>query len=168
MSLLSSFKETTDFFGAPLSFVMSTGDYEITDMLISIRDIIQDFIQFILIILSTVSPYPFLLPRGVFMGFSGESVGSLERPLRVKEVVVYTSSGCSRCEMLKKWLKNKNADFEEKNVEDVGVMADLVMRNVVVLSAPALEVEGAVYTEDKIFDGDGLIETGLLEILKGR
>ena len=56
MSLLSSFKETTDFFGASLSFVMSTEDYEITDMLISIRDIIQDFIQFILIILSTVSP----------------------------------------------------------------------------------------------------------------
>ena len=102
------------------------------------------------------------------MGFSIESVGSLERPSRVKEVVVYTSSGCPKCAILKKWLKNKNADFEEKNVEDVGVMADLVMRNVVVLSAPALEVEGAVYTEDKIFDGEGLIDTALLEILKGR
>jgi len=45
------------------------------------------------------------------------------------------------------------------------VMADLVMRNAVVLSAPALEVEGAVYTEDQIFDGDGLIDTRLLEIL---
>jgi len=167
MSLLSSFKETTDFFGASLSFVMSTEDYEITDMLISIRGIIQDFIQFILIILSTVSPYPSLPPQGVFMGFSGESVGSLKRPLRVKEVVVYTSSGCSKCAMLKKWFKNKNADFEEKNLEDVDVMADLVMRNVVVLSAPALEVEGTVYTENQIFDGDGLIDTKLLEILKG-
>ncbi|MDH5389695.1 MAG: glutaredoxin family protein [Candidatus Bathyarchaeota archaeon] len=101
------------------------------------------------------------------MGFSGESVGSLKRPLRVKEVVVYTSSGCSKCAMLKKWFKNKNADFEEKNLEDVDVMADLVMRNVVVLSAPALEVEGTVYTENQIFDGDGLIDTKLLEILKG-
>jgi hypothetical protein len=45
-------------------------------------------------------------------------------------------------------------------------MADLVMRNVVVLSAPALEVEGAVYTEDKIFDGEGLIDKELSEILK--
>jgi len=166
MSLLSSFKETTDFLGTPSSFVMFTEDYEITDMLISIRDIIQDFIQFILIILSTVSPYQFPPPRGVFMGFSRESVGSLECPLRVKEVVVYTSSGCPRCAILKKWLKNKNANFEEKNVEDVDVMADLVMRNVVVLSAPALEVEGAVYTEDKIFDGEGLIDKELSEILK--
>ncbi len=85
----------------------------------------------------------------------------------IKEMVIYTSSGCSKCAMLKKWFKNKNADFEEKNLEDVDVMADLVMRNVVVLSAPALEVEGTVYTEDQIFDGDGLIDTKLLEILKG-
>lgn len=102
------------------------------------------------------------------MGFSGDSVSSLERPLRAKEILVYTSSGCPKCAMLKKWLKNKNADFEEKNLEDVDVMADLVMRNAVVLSAPALEVEGTVYTEDQIFDGDGLIDTRLLEILKGR
>jgi len=102
------------------------------------------------------------------MGFSGDSVSPLERPLRVKEIVVYTSSGCPKCAMLKKWLENKNANFEERNLEDVEVMADLVMRNAVVLSAPALEVEGAVYTENQIFDGDGLIDTKLLETLKGR
>jgi len=102
------------------------------------------------------------------MGFSEDSVGSLERPLRVREIVIYTSSNCIKCAMLKKWLKNKNADFEEKNLEDVDVMADLVMRNVVVLSAPALEVEGTVYTEEQIFDGTGLIDTKLLEIVKGR
>jgi len=99
------------------------------------------------------------------MGFPIESASSLERPMRVKEIVVYTSSGCPKCAILKKWLQNKNADFKEKDLEDMDVMADLVMRNAVVLSAPALEVEGAVYTEDQIFDGDGLIDTRLLEIL---
>jgi len=102
------------------------------------------------------------------MGFPEESSSSLERPLRAKEIVVYTSSGCPKCTMLKKWLENKDADFEEKNLEDVDVMADLVMRNAVVLSAPALEVEGTVYTEDQIFDGDGLSDTKLSEILKVR
>ncbi len=101
------------------------------------------------------------------MGFAGDSVSSLERPLRAKGIVVYTSSGCPRCAILKKWLKNKNADFEEKNLEDVDVMADLVMRNVVVLSAPALEVEGTVHTEDQIFEGNGLDDAAILEILKG-
>jgi len=101
------------------------------------------------------------------MGFPKESGSSPERPLRVKEIVVYTSSGCPKCAVLKKWLENKNADFEEKNLEDVDVMADLVMRNFVVLSAPALEVEGTIYTEDQLFNGDGLIDTKFLEILKG-
>jgi len=101
------------------------------------------------------------------MGFSGDSVGSLKRSLRVREIVVYTSNGCHKCALLKRWLRDRNADFEERNLEDVDVMADLVMRNIVVLSAPALEVEGIIYTEDKIFDGDGIIDTKLLEILKG-
>jgi len=102
------------------------------------------------------------------MGFSEDSVSSLKRPLQVGEIVVYTSSGCPKCGLLKRWLRDRNADFEERNVENVDVMADLVMRNVVVLSAPALEVMGTVYTEDQIFDGDGLTDAKLLEILKAK
>jgi len=100
------------------------------------------------------------------VGFPEDSVSSLERPPRVKEIVVYTASGCPKCATLKSWLKNRNADFEEKNLEDVEVMADLIMRNAVVLSAPALEVEKVVYTEDQIFDGNGLVDAKLSEILK--
>jgi len=101
------------------------------------------------------------------MGFPEDSVSLLKRSLQAGEIVVFTSNGCPKCALLKRWLKDRNADFEERNLEDVDVMADLVMRNVVVLSAPALEVGGTVYTEDQIFDGDGLIDTKLSEILKG-
>jgi len=73
-------------------------------------------------------------------------------------VVVYTTSGCTRCDMLKKWLKNKNTIFEEKNLEDANVMTNLVMRNFVVMSAPALEINGEVYTDNQIFESDGLIK----------
>ena len=62
-------------------------------------------------------------------------------------VVVYTTNGCTKCDMLKKWLKNKREDFVEKNLEDSEVMTDLVMRNFVILAAPAVEVEGTIYTE---------------------
>lgn len=99
------------------------------------------------------------------MGSSGPLVVPLEYPLRVKKIVVYTSSGCPRCAALKRWLRNRNADFEERNLEDVEVMANLVMKNIFVLSAPALEVEGAVYTEDQIFDGDGIAKSKLLGVL---
>jgi len=72
-------------------------------------------------------------------------------------MVIYTTNGCTRCDMLKKWLKNKDTDFVEKDLEDSEVMADLVMRNFVVMSAPAVEVKGTVYTENQIFESNGLI-----------
>jgi glutaredoxin len=91
------------------------------------------------------------------MDFS-ENLGSSPAHPSANGVVVYTTSGCTRCDMLKKWLKNKNTNFEEKNLEDADVMTDLVMRNFVVLSAPALEINGKVYTDNQIFEGNGLIK----------
>lgn len=98
----------------------------------------------------------------IFMGFS-ESFGSTPAHPSENGVVVYTTSGCTRCDMLKKWLKNKNTDFEEKNLEDIDVMTDLVMRNFVVLSAPAIEIKGVVYTESQIFESNGLINPKFLK-----
>ena len=81
-------------------------------------------------------------------------------------VVVYTTSGCTRCDMLKKWLRNKNTDFKEKNLEDSDVMTDLVMRNFVVMSAPALEINGEVYTDNQIFQDNGLIKTDFSKLFE--
>jgi glutaredoxin len=84
----------------------------------------------------------------------------------INDVVVYTTSGCTRCGMLKKWLKNRKTDFEEKNLEDSDVMTDLVMRNFVIMSAPALEINGVVYTESQIFESNGLIKADFSKILE--
>ena len=82
------------------------------------------------------------------------------------KIIVYTSNGCPKCTLLKEWLKDKNAEFEEKSIEDINVMTELVMRNLVVMSAPALEVEEAFYTEDQIFNEDSLVNSKILEILE--
>ena len=91
------------------------------------------------------------------MGFS-KDFGSTPAHPPANGVVVYTTSGCTRCDMLKKWLKNKDAHFEEKNLEDSDVMTDLVMRNFVVMSAPAVELKGVIYTDNQIFESNGLIK----------
>jgi len=83
-----------------------------------------------------------------------------------KKLRVYTSSGCPKCSMLKNWLKKRGFVFEEKTL-DTDVIADLIMKNVVVLSAPVLEVEGTFYTENQIFDGNRILADQLLEILEG-
>jgi len=95
------------------------------------------------------------------------SVHALQNSSGPRKIVVYTSNGCHKCSVVKEWLKTANRQFEERDLEDVGVMTELVMRNIVVLSAPAVEVDNTVYTEDQFFDGNTLAVNRLLGILEG-
>ena len=67
------------------------------------------------------------------------------------KITVYTSKKCPRCKALKKWLKHNNLSFTDKSLDDIDVMTELVMRNLFVLSAPALETENKVFLSNQIF-----------------
>lgn len=82
--------------------------------------------------------------------------------------MVYTSSGCHKCSVLKEWLKTSNRSFEERSLENMDVMTDLVMRNIVVLSAPVLEVDDFVHIETEFFEGNALAVERLQGILEGK
>ena len=86
---------------------------------------------------------------------------------RARHIVVYTSKGCHKCNVLKEWFKAFNKHFEERSLENVDVMAELVMRDIVVLSAPVLEVDSSVYSETEFFEGNTLSANRLREILEG-
>ena len=95
------------------------------------------------------------------------SVQVLQNSAGDKKLVVYTSNGCRKCSVLKEWLRTANRNFEERNLENVEVMTDLVMRNIVVLSAPVLEVDDSVHSETEFFDGNALAVNRLQGILEG-
>jgi len=95
------------------------------------------------------------------------SVQALPNSAGAKRLVVYTSNGCHKCSVLKEWLKTSNRSFEERNLENVEVMTDLVMRNIVVLSAPVLEVDDSVHSETEFFEGNALAVDRLQGILEG-
>jgi len=95
------------------------------------------------------------------------SAQSLPTSAVAKRIVVYISNGCHKCSLLKEWLKTSNKSFEERSLENIDVMADLVMRNIVVLSAPVLEVDGSVHSETEFFDGNTLAANRLQGILEG-
>jgi glutaredoxin len=84
-----------------------------------------------------------------------------------RKIVVYTSDGCQKCIVLKDWLKTANRPFEERSLENVDIMAELVMRDIVVLSAPVLEVDSSVYSETEFFEGNSLSVSRLQGILGG-
>jgi len=108
----------------------------------------------------------FRLCAGVLM-VSLNSAQALPNSYGTRRIVVYTSNGCHKCTVLKEWLKTSNRYFEERNLENVDVMAELVMRNIVVLSAPVLEIDDSVYSETQFFDGNTLAVNRLQEILEG-
>jgi len=95
------------------------------------------------------------------------STSDFHNSFAARRVVIYTSDGCRKCIVLKEWLRTANTRFEERSLENVDVMADLVMRDVVVLSAPVLEVDSSVYSEAEFFEGNTLAVNKLQEILEG-
>lgn len=95
------------------------------------------------------------------------SAVNLSNSLETRKIVVYTSNGCNKCGVLKEWLKAANRHFEERSLENMDIMTELVMRDIVVLSAPVLEVENSVYSETEFFEGNILAVSKLQEILEG-
>jgi glutaredoxin len=95
------------------------------------------------------------------------SAVDLSNSLETRKIVVYTSNGCNKCSVLKEWLKAANRHFEERSLENMDTMTELVMRDIVVLSAPVLEVENSVYSETEFFEGNALAVNKLQEILEG-
>ena len=100
------------------------------------------------------------------MASSSEAVGSIKKTSQDGNMIVYTTQTCPRCKMLKEWLRSRNVSFVEKDIGDSEVMADLIVRNIYVLSAPALETRGKVYAESELFNGESINEGLLQKILE--
>ena len=95
----------------------------------------------------------------------------------MKEIIVYSSKKCPRCRALKRWLRRNKLSFTEKSLDNTEIMASLVMRNIFVLSAPALEIQnlhvsGAkrgnrFFLSDQIFQEDNRLTSDFKHFLKG-
>ena len=64
-------------------------------------------------------------------------------------------------------MKRLGVDFEELDVSDSNVMADLIMRDVYLDSTPALEVKGRVLSSEELFKGDEVDLEALRQVLEG-
>ncbi len=81
-------------------------------------------------------------------------------------ITLYTSVGCNHCSTLKKWLREKSVAFVEKSLSDTNVMSDLIMSDIYLMSAPALEVSGKFYMVEELFVGDRMNEKLLEQTLE--
>ncbi len=82
------------------------------------------------------------------------------------KVKIYTTPKCPKCKILKKFLACKGIPFEELNLEDSDVAAELIMKDIFDLTAPILEIDEKIYLKDDLFKGEELNVEKLEKILK--
>lgn len=84
----------------------------------------------------------------------------------IPKVTVYVSENCPRCNILKNWLKKQSIPFVEKDLTDLDIMTDLIIRDIVVLSAPALELKHSTCNQilfsNQIFNPDNSLNLQVL------
>jgi len=85
-----------------------------------------------------------------------------------KQIILYTTRKCAKCKSLKNWLKRNNLSFVEKDLADIEVMADLVMRNIVALSAPVLEAVNRFFLSDQIFGKNNSLQPSFIKVMEKR
>jgi glutaredoxin len=60
-------------------------------------------------------------------------------------MIVYSTEHCPNCRALKRRLRQLGVEFTEKDLNDSEVMASLVMSNIHVMSAPAIQIGSMVF-----------------------
>lgn len=85
----------------------------------------------------------------------------------MKEIIVYSTRKCAKCKNLKAWLRRNKLSFTTKSLDNTDIMTNLVMRNIMVLSAPALETKDRFWLSHEIFDKDNRLNPEIKRCLRG-
>ncbi len=62
----------------------------------------------------------------------------------MKKVIIYSTPSCAYCQMAKKFFKENNIDFQEKNVaEDIPAQKEMIEKSGQ-MGVPVIEIDGSV------------------------
>lgn len=82
--------------------------------------------------------------------------------------VIYSTEACSKCEMLKRALKEKGIDFQIVDMATPEALTELRINGVFTLAAPVLQAGNMFYTTDDLFDGEQIKDLDAFGIDPGR
>ncbi|MCQ8893225.1 MAG: glutaredoxin family protein [Methanolinea sp.] len=80
-------------------------------------------------------------------------------------IIVYSLELCPNCEILKKFLKEKEISFIERDLSTAEAMAHLRINGVFVREAPVLQRGDKFLTTDALFSGSGLRTEAVLSFI---
>ena len=78
--------------------------------------------------------------------------------------VVFSSSVCLQCDVLKRYLTNRDIEHSVRMIEDPEAKVDALMLNI--YSTPALVVGDKVLHQSEMFANNQLVENAVLSFLR--
>lgn len=80
----------------------------------------------------------------------------------MSDILIYSTTDCPNCRVLKAFLKNRNVEFKERDMSTPEALTELSMNGVFTMSAPILQIGNRFYTYNELFT-DGKINQSKLE-----
>ena len=71
-------------------------------------------------------------------------------------IIIYTLENCTKCILLKNFLRDNNILFEEKNMLDIESLTELAYNNIFTNIAPILQIKNNFYTSELLFNNDSI------------
>jgi len=76
--------------------------------------------------------------------------------MEIEEIKIYTKEFCPNCEILKEYLIEHDIVYQEYNLDDSDVIAELMADMVFIAYAPVLKIGEEYYYDNSLFEGGKL------------
>ncbi len=86
----------------------------------------------------------------------------------MSDILIYSTSECPNCRVLKAFLKERGIKFKEMDISTPEALTELSMNGVFTTSAPVLQVGKEFYTSNELFKENKLNQSRLESILNNR
>ncbi|HEY9204998.1 MAG TPA: glutaredoxin family protein [Candidatus Methanoperedens sp.] len=80
------------------------------------------------------------------------------------EILIYSTSNCPNCRVLKQFLEMKNLQYREVDMATPAALTELRLNGVFTMSAPVLQIDNRFYSAGDLFS-QNRIDQGKLETL---
>jgi len=82
----------------------------------------------------------------------------------MKNITVYSTPTCPKCEQLKDMLKENNIQFNEIDMSTAEGLTELRINGVFSISAPILQIDEKTLEHDELFEESGTLKKIINEI----
>lgn len=83
----------------------------------------------------------------------------------MSDILIYSTSNCPNCRVLKAHLQKKKVQFKETDMATPEALTELRMNGVFTMAAPVLQVGNRFYTYNDLFTGDEIDSKRLESVL---